>query len=180
MSSLLVAVHLVLNMIHKVRFLVLILCAASGVNTSAGSEASLDGRCNQLSEKFVARSKDKPFEKDYTLIDVESFYSNKVDACIHIEHKVIGVELKIYDLSQSIVTDGPNEHYLIVNCSIDGAHSIVLDRVRELKGRVWSVPYIRYTDDGFGGKSSGLETPPKPYTKEDCNMLLNKWIKILK
>ena len=59
---------------------------------------------------LFANSKQQPSPRDYTLIEVDSFYSSKVDACIHIEKRLVGVELMIYDLSKTIVRDGPWPH----------------------------------------------------------------------
>jgi hypothetical protein len=148
-------------------------------NSASATQADIDGRCNLLAKKFIEQSKSE-FNKDYTLIEVEKFYSHKIDSCILIEKKLVGVEVRIRDLSKSIIRDGGSNFNMLLYCDIDGADSVILDKVSSLRGRVFNVSYSEWLDDGFGGQPRALKTPEKPYTKQDCELVLNKWLSSLK
>jgi len=145
----------------------------------ASKELSIENRCDLLAEKHILRYENQ-FQKDYTLIETESFYSKKVDSCILIEKALVGVKIQIRDLSKSIILDGGELFNILLNCDIDGADSVILDKVRALKGQVYEVKYEKWLDDGFGGPPKALKIPDKPYTKKDCDMVLKKWLSILK
>jgi hypothetical protein len=117
---------------------------------------------------------------DFLQQSPESFYREKVDSCILIEKKLVGVNVHIRDLSKSIIIDGGKNWNVLLHCNIDGADSVVLNKVRLLKGRVFNVNYKEWLDDGFGGLPRTLKTPEKPYTKKDCDLVLQKWLSVLK
>jgi hypothetical protein len=158
---------------------ILLLLFVVVTNAANAADSSIDKRCNLLAGKHIAHFKEE-YQKDYSLIETESFYSKKVDSCILIEKKLVGVEVHIRDLSKTIILDGPKNFNMLLDCNIDGADSAVLDKVRLLKGRVWYVTYKEWLDDGFGGPPKALKTPVKPYTKNDCYSALQKWLSILK
>lgn len=133
--------------------------------------------CSESGVRHVAREIEE-FEKDYTSVTTRSFYSNIVDACIYTEVAKIGVSFRIRDLSHTIRRDGGRQNMLL-HCDVDGADSVILDRVRQYRGRVLDVPYREYLDDGFGGEPRALKTPDQPYTREDCQRVFDKWMREL-
>ena len=158
---------------------ILVLLSFIIAKSATAVDISIENRCDQLAKKHISHFQEK-YKEDYTLIKTESFYSEKVDSCILIEKKLVGVSLHIRDLSKSIILDGGKNFNVLLHCDVDGADSVVLDKVRLLKGRVWNVSFKEWLDDGFGGLPRALKTPEKPYTKKDCELVLQKWISILK
>ena len=74
--------------------------------------------------------------------------------------------------------DGGNLN-ILMDCSADGANSLVLAAVRAHFGRVMTVPYREWLDDGFGGLPATFKTPERPYTRADCQRVLEKWLSML-
>ncbi len=146
---------------HYIIFLVFVFVA----NSLNAENLSIDERCQLLSENYINNSKEEN-QKDYSLIETESFYSKKVDSCILIEKKIVGVEIHIRDLSKSIILDGGKNFNMLLHCDCDGADSVIIDKVRSFKGRVFNVSYKEWLDDGFGGLPRTLKTPDKPFTKK--------------
>ncbi len=140
---------------------------------------SIDERCNLLSERHIESFK-KDLLVDYALIDTESFYSEKVDSCIHVERTLVGVKVQIRDLSKSVIIDGEKHFNLLLNCDVDGTDSVILDTVKKYRGRVYSVPFEEWLDDGFGGLPATLKPSKHAYTKDQCGQMLQKWMSILK
>ncbi len=160
---------------HYILFLLFVIVA----NAAIATESSIEKRCDLLASKHIAHFKEE-YQKNYSLIKTESFYSKKVDSCILIEKTQVGVEIEIRDLSKSIILDGGNNFNMLLHCDIDGANSVVLDKIRLLKGRVFNVSYKEWLDDGFDGLPKTLKTLDKPYAKKDCDLVLQKWLSILK
>jgi len=146
-----------------------------------GDADTLDQKCKFLSDKHVEKMK-KDLNQDYTLIRTDSFYSKKLDSCIHTEVAEVGVKVVIRDLSYSLFDkfDGRGFRNVLLYCDRHGADSVIVEKVRKYRGRVFRVPYREYLDDGFGGPPSALKTPDKPYTKEDCGKVFDKWMQELK
>jgi hypothetical protein len=65
---------------------------------------------------------------------------------------------------------------MLLSCDQDGANSVILSKVRDLRGYVYNAHYSVYLDDGFGGLPATLKTPPAPYTKGQCRKVFDKWI----
>ncbi len=118
---------------------------------------------------------------DYTITEVDSFYSAVYDVCIHTERSIIGNDFKIADLSFSLFSrdDVPQQKYLLT-CDRNGANSVILKAVIAHRGRMAHVPYKDWLDDGFGGPPATLKAPDVPYTKAQCELLFAKWIALLK
>jgi hypothetical protein len=159
---------------------------------------SKDGRCEALSSAFVAKAT-KQWNRDYTLLRVEAFYSPVLDACIHAEIAEVGTYADIRELSHTFFRENPlgvalwcsnrgidvascawTPTEILLSCDPDGATSVLIDRVRKYRGWVDTVPYSEWADNGFGGAPSTDKTPKKPYTKEQCTSLYNKWIAYLR
>jgi len=145
---------------------------------AAARDSEEDRACAAMSAAFMERVEIE-WSREYSNRRVQSFYSPKVDSCIHVEATIIGNELEIRDLSHSILRDGGDRN-LLLSCDSAGADSVVLDAVRSRGGLVYSVQYKEYLDDGFGGPPRTLKTPARPYTREDCERVLDKWMAILK
>jgi hypothetical protein len=104
-------------------------------------------------------------------------YSEKLDACIQVETKLFGPSVQVRDLTQTVITDGISIYgALLLHCDIDGVDRVKIDVVRELRGRVHSVPYARYLDDGVGGPPRALKTPDQPFSRQDCENVLKSWL----
>lgn len=161
-------------------------------------QASRDERCRALSSAYVAKAK-KQWHRDYTLVRVEGFYSPILDACIHAESAEVGVYANIRDLSHTFFRENPlgvslycTNHGIelascpsiptevLLGCDADGANSVIVDRVRKYRGWVDTLPYSEWQDDGFGGPPSSDKTPENPYTKEQCALLYDKWIRYVR
>lgn len=141
-------------------------------------ESEQDRVCAALGAAHVESAKTER-GRDYTNREVRTLYSAALESCVHIETVIIGVGLEIRDLSRSVMRDGSNLHNILVDCSADGANSVILTAVRARFGRVFNVPYREWLDDGFGGPPATLMTPDSPYTRADCEKVLEKWLSIL-
>ena len=84
------------------------------------------------------------------------------------------MEIEVRDLTYSIMKDGGN-HNLLLHCDENGVDSIRIDKVSGFKGHVLEVPYADWLDDGYGGPPRALKTPVVPYSKSQCNGILEKW-----
>jgi hypothetical protein len=129
--------------------------------------------CKKMGKSFISGRAESG--TDYINIQTRTEYSEALDACLHIEIAVIGVHVTIRDLSRTLIRDGPVWYNFLMSCNVDGANSVRLDKLNTLKGILWNEHYSEYLDDGFGGPPATLETPPQPYTREDCQRLLDEW-----
>lgn len=68
----------------------------------------------------------------------------------------------------------------IFSCAADGATSAILAKVKEYKGDVEDKTYALWLDDGEGGPPATNKTPKHPYTRSDCQRLMDKKLKELK
>ena len=163
------------------RFIVLmtLVGATTGMsNISAQEDESEQDRvCAALGAAHVERAKTE-WGRDYTNREVRTLYSAALESCVHIETVIVGVDVQIRDLSRSVLRDGDN-HNVLLDCSADGANSVILTAVRARFGRVFNVPYREWLDDGFGGPPATLMTPDSPYTRADCERVLEKWLSII-
>ncbi len=171
-----------------------------GPDTASRVQPSRDQRCRVLSSAFIAKAK-KQLNKDYTLLRVEAFYSPVLDACIHAEIAEVGVYANIRDLSYTFIREDPlgmlaycrNQGWescvttdtlrlgeIFLTCDLNGANSVLVDRVRKYRGFVDTLQGSEYMDDGFGGPPATIKTPEKPYTKEQCALLYCRWIGYLR
>ena len=55
-----------------------------------------------------------------------------------------------------------------------------IDKVQERNGRVLDVPYKDWLDDGYGGLPRTLKTPAIPFTRSQCNKVLEMWLSELR
>ena len=153
--------------------------AAAGVGLAvlASSVLSCDSEqdraCVEMGAAYIERARTE-YDRDYSNFDTETFYSEVVDSCIHIEVARIGVDFQVRDLSRTILRDG-GDRTLLLHCDPDGADSVRIDAVRAHGGVVFDVPYKTYLDDGFGGPPRALKKPDQPYTRSDCERVLDKW-----
>jgi hypothetical protein len=69
---------------------------------------------------------------------------------------------------------------VLMYCDPDGADSVIIEKVKQYRGHVFTVPYREWLDDGFGGLPRTLKTPEKLYTKTACQKVFDKWMSILK
>ncbi len=153
--------------------------ATTGMSNISAQEdqRAQDRACAALGAAHVERAKTE-WGRDYTNREVRTLYSAALESCVHIEIVIVGVDVQIRDLSRSVLRDGGNLNVLL-DCSADGANSVILTAVRARFGRVFNVPYREWLDDGFGGPPATLMTPDRPYTQADCEKLLEKWLSIL-
>jgi hypothetical protein len=133
--------------------------------------------CHDLGNQHINRMKEE-FKQNYTNLRTQDFYSPAIDACIHVEESIVGVNVEIRDTSNSLLKDGL--HNLLLHCDEDGADSVIISKVREHRGAMFEVPFVEWLDDGFGGPPRTLKTPDRPYTREQCARVLKKWVALLK
>ncbi len=76
-----------------------------------------------------------------------------------------------------IMLSGQN---MIFSCTKDGANNAILAKVREFHGDVGDKSYSLWMDDGNGGPPATVKTPEHPYTRDQCERLMEKKITELK
>ena len=159
--------------------LMILVGATTGMSNISAQEdqRAQDRACAALGAAHVERAKTE-WGRDYTNREVRTLYSAALESCVHIETVIVGVDVQIRDLSRSVLRDGDN-HNVLLDCSADGANSVILSAVRARFGRVFNVPYREWLDDGFGGPPATLMTPDSPYTRADCERVLEKWLSII-
>ncbi len=69
----------------------------------AGSARDRDTICKTLSNELVEQMSTAPLDRDYRIYNVYAFYSEKLDACIHVEAKLIGAEVFVRDLTRTVI-----------------------------------------------------------------------------
>ena len=131
--------------------------------------------CVDLGNQHVDRMKNE-FKQSYANIRSADFYSPAIDACIHTEESIVGVDVRIIDTSNGLLKGVHN----LLHCDESGADSVIISAVRSRGGAVFTVPYREWLDDGFGGPPRALKTPDRPYTREQCRRVFDKWITFLK
>lgn len=158
---------------------IVLLLAACLSNAAFSAQLSIDERCGLLAKRHISQMQ-QGAKRDYTLVETSSFYSEKYDSCILVEKAMVGVEVFVRDLTKTILLDGGENFNVLLHCDVDGADSVVLEKVRAQRGRVFEVPYKEWLDDGFGGPPRTLKAPINAYTKAKCESVLQKWISVLK
>jgi hypothetical protein len=133
--------------------------------------------CNDLGDQHVNRMKDE-FKQNYRNFRTSDFYSAAIDACIHTEESIVGVNVEIRDTSNSLMKDGLWN--VLLHCDESGADSVIVSAVRKHNGAMSDVTYSEWLDDGFGGPPRTLKTPREPYTREQCKRVFDKWVAFLK
>jgi hypothetical protein len=68
----------------------------------------------------------------------------------------------------------------LFDCSSDGVNNAILSKVMEFHGDVSDKNYSLWLDNGEGGPPATIKTPPKPYTRTDCERLTAKKLEELK
>ena len=133
--------------------------------------------CTQLgTEHAVYMQRD--LERNYSNIRVSDFYSSVIEACVHTEVVIVGIDFEIRDLTNTLLRDGPRN--MILHCDQDGADSVIIEAVKKHRGVMLEVPYAEFLDDGFGGPPRALKTPDEAYTREQCQRVFDKWMAFLK
>ena len=77
----------------------------------------------------------------------------------------------------SLIYYGQNE---LFDCSGDGVNNAVLSKVAEFHGDVADKNYPLWMDDGAGGPPATIKTPPKPFTRSDCERATAKKLEELR
>ena len=152
--------------------LVLLPCALTA------QEVDRDAICKSLSDDLVKELSTEPHSKDYRLYRVASYYSAKLDSCIHLEEKLIGLpEVMVRDMTRSVITDRAGSYPpLLLHCDAYGVDEVEIDAVRELRGEVQDVPFEQWLTDGLGGPPRAVMSPDIRYTRADCEAALVRWI----
>ena len=65
----------------------------------------------------------------------------------------------------SLIFSGQNG---LFDCSSDGVNNAILSKVTAFDGDVSDRSYKLWMDNGEGGPAATIKTPPKPYTRSDC------------
>jgi hypothetical protein len=77
----------------------------------------------------------------------------------------------------SLIYYGQNE---LFDCSSDGVNNAILPKVIEFHGDVSDKRYSLWMDNGEGGPAATIKTPPKPYTRSDCERATAKKLEELR
>jgi hypothetical protein len=77
----------------------------------------------------------------------------------------------------SLIYYGQN---LLFDCSSDGVNNAILSKVMDFHGDVSDKGYSLWMDNGEGGQPATMKTPPKSYTRNDCERLTQKKLEELK
>ena len=148
----------------------------TGAAASALEASGYDAICQELSEELVSKISENT-DRDYRLYRVENFYSAKLDACIHVEAKMFGPDVQVRDLTRSVIRDtGYFYPPMLLHCDADGVDEADIGAVRARAGLVWDVPYEQWLTDGQGGPARAMSSPNEPYTREDCEAALDRWL----
>lgn len=149
--------------------------AAAGPATVAAQDR--DALCESLSNDLVEQMSAPPLNRDYRLYNVRAFYSEKLDACIHVEAKLVGAEVFVRDLTRAIVkSDNAIYPPVLLHCDVSGIDQADIDAVRKHFGFVEDVPYREWLTDGQGGLPRALKTPDKPFDRATCENALDRWL----
>lgn len=77
----------------------------------------------------------------------------------------------------SLIFSGQNE---LFDCSSDGVNNAILSKVIAFHGDVSDTSYSLWMDNGEGGPAATIKTPPKPYTRSDCERATAKKLEELR
>lgn len=141
-----------------------------------------DAICEALSKEWVIQKSLPPTSKDYRLYRIDSFYSPKLDACIHVEAKLIGAEVWVRDLTRTVMKNDKLEYpsglnwNVLLHCDDAGVDEADIDAVRRYGGQVFDVPYKDWLTDGQGGLPRALKTPDRPFDRLACESALARWL----
>lgn len=143
----------------------------------AGAAQDRDPICESLSNELVARMSAPPLNRDYRLYNVYAFYSEKLDACVHVETKLIGAEVFVRDLTRTVLRyDNAIYAPALLHCDVAGVDEVDVDAVRRHRGLVADVPYKEWLTDGQGGLPRALKTPDEPFDRAACERALVRWL----
>lgn len=147
-------------------------------NSVFATDQARDEICKALSDDLVLeQGADHFVPQDYRQYSVEHFYSPKLDSCIHVEIKLIGVEVSVRDLTATVITDEPRTSApTLLTCDIHGVDEVSIEVAREQNGRLYNLPYRDYLTDGQGGLPRALRSPNTPYSRGDCELALERWL----
>ncbi|KZL23383.1 hypothetical protein [Pseudovibrio sp. WM33] len=141
-----------------------------------GEAQERDAICDALFDDLIKWQSEPPFNRDYRLYKVETFYSMKLDACISVEAKLFGAEVEVRDLTRTVIRDGIAKYPLLLHCDSDGVDEANISAVLKYRGNVYNVPYQKWLTDGQGGLPRALKTPDVPFNRFACEAALGRWL----
>lgn len=143
----------------------------------AGAAQDRNAICEALSNDLVEQMSAPPLNRDYRLYNVYAFYSDALDACIHVETKLFGAEVFVRDLTRSVIK---NENGIyppaLLHCDVFGVDEANIDAVRRHRGFVAEVPFSEWLSDGQGGPPRALKTPQEAFDRAACESALDRWL----
>ncbi len=146
---------------------ILIGCAVTGAQADGVDRNSI---CKDLSLDYVAKHEKN---RDYRLFRVFEFYSEKIDACIHVEAKLFGTSVEVRDLTGVVFADHQN---MLLHCDVSGVDEANIEVVWSHRGDISEVPYKDWLTDGKGGLPRTLKTSEFLLTRSDCEAVLERWL----
>lgn len=163
------------------KIFIIVLMGLLAVLPVAGAAQDRDEICKTLSNERVEQRSALPYNtRDYRLYNVYVFYSEKLDTCIHVGEKLIGADVWVEDLTQSVIKIGlmsPAKYPpALLHCDEYGVDEANIDVVRRNKGSVWEIPYKEWLTDGQGGLPRALKTPDQPFDRVACENALKRWL----
>ena len=115
-------------------------------------------------------------KKDYKIYSAEGSvakfsYSVSIGACVGVVVDYLKNSWSIHDVNETFTDVG-----WLFDCSKNGANNMLLDAARRLNGKLFSVQYEQWLDNGEGGRPATLETPAAPYSRDKCEYLFTNKI----
>lgn len=157
-----------------IRHLLIALCAAGPISAQEPDRTAI---CQELSNDLVRDLGNPPHSRDYRLYRIEAFVSEKLDTCIHIEVRLFGAEVMVRDMTEAVLKNGTGRFPpLLLHCDESGVDEANIEAVRTHGGTMTDVPFDEWLTDGQGGLPRTLRTPEKPYTRDDCEAALGRWM----
>jgi len=126
--------------------------------------------CTELAQDYVEKHQQS---RDYRLFRIFDFYSNKLDACIHIEAKLFGTSVQVRDLTGVVFSDHQN---LLFDCDASGIDEVTIETVWTHRGDVAELPYKDWMTDGQGGPARTVQMTETPLMRRDCEAALERWL----
>ena len=94
------------------------------------------------------------------------------------------IPCKVFQNANSYALHGGSWIYYAQNqlfdCSSDGVNNTILSKVADFHGDVSDKNYSLWMDNEENGPAATLKTPPKPYTRSDCERLTEKKLEELR
>lgn len=146
-----------------VGFVILILLIT---NIPSSETRRLNKLCHEFGSNYIEKS-------EYLTKDGQTkhsfFYSTRLDTCVM---KSVN-ELENYNSLKDIQNNFVKDNNFIFSCNESDISNILIEKVEEYDGYVYSVPWTEYSDHGES-LSSNYTKERAEYSRKECNSALEK------